>query len=58
LASDRLRQPAVEISAPARSNQIAHEVAGAVDELQDAATVLERSLRNLREGATEPQRAT
>jgi phage host-nuclease inhibitor protein Gam len=67
LASDRLRQPAVEISAPARSNQIAHEVAGAVDEfhevagavdeLQNAATVLERSLRNLREGAAEPQRA-
>jgi hypothetical protein len=40
-----------------RAKEIAHEVKGAVAELQNAATVLEHSLRNFDGGADEPQPA-
>lgn len=54
--SDRLREPAVNVSGRLRANQIAHEVKEAVGELENAAKVLEHSLRNRRAGADEPQR--
>lgn len=56
-ACDPLRQSAVELSGRVRAKEIAHEVKGAVAELQNAATVLEHSLRNFDGGADEPQPA-
>jgi hypothetical protein len=55
--SDPLRQPAVEVGGRGQAQQISREVAAAVGELECAATVLERSLRDSRGGGTdEPQR--
>ena len=55
--SDPLRQPGVELNRRVRAKQIAHEVKEAMGELQNAATLLEHSLRTERGGADEPQPA-